>query len=600
MNDITNINHKLKNKMRTLLKTTFLIFGLFYSLISLGAYLTNVPVTIKQPDGKELNIYATGDEFHNWLHDKNGFTIIQNPKTGYYCYAILNNEEIIASKYIVGETDPQIVGLKPNINISPDKILAKRNEFLLNTPKKIVTSKSVVKSTLKSTQTLNNIVVYIRFADQTEFPANQATYTSMFNNTSTGANSVRNYFKEATYDDLDISTTFYPTNNGTTIISYQDNHIRDYYVPHSAANDSGYTSQSSREHALLQNAISFVESQIPSSLNLDYDSDGYVDNICFIVRGGTTAWNTLLWPHRWSLWSVRDSLNGARVYDYNLQLEDHMSGSGVGVLCHEMYHTLGAPDLYHYNGDGMDPVGDWDLMEHTKNPPQHMGAYMKSEYGGWITSIPEITASGSYTLNPITSSSNNCYKIPISGSTEYLILEYRRKTGAFESSLPNSGLIVYRINESYHGNSSGSGAGGVSDEVYVFRLNGSTSNKGDNSNAYLSSNSGRTVFHNSSNPNCFISNGSLGNIYIKNISTAGSTISFDIRFCDDDNITYSNTNSLPQLSNASNSISTSGAVTVKSTDNVTFEAGGEVILNGGFEIQQGGVFEINMNGCGNK
>ena len=588
--------------MKTLLKTTFLIFGLLYSLISFGAYLTNVPVTIKQPNGKELKIYATGDEFHNWLHDIDGFTIIQNPKTGYYCYAILDKDEIIASKYVVGDIDPNKTDLKPNVNISSEKILAKRNEFMLATPQKAVISKAIDIKSLKTTVTLNNIVVYIRFADQTEFPANQATYTSMFNNTTSGANSMRNYFNEATYNEIDISTSFYPSNSGTTIISYQDNHIRDYYVPYSTANDSGYTSsqRTSREHALLQRAINFVESQIPTSLNLDYDSDGYVDNICFIVRGGTTAWNTLLWPHRWSLYSVSEYINSKRVWDFNFQLEDHLANSGVGVLCHEMYHTLGAPDLYHYNGDNMDPVGDWDLMEHTKNPPQHMGAYMKSEYGGWITTVPEITTSGSYTLNPITSSSNNCYKIPISGSSQYLFLEYRRKTGAFESSLPNSGLIIYRINESYNGNSSGSGAGGVTDEVYVFRLDGSTTSKGDNSNAYLSSSSGRIVFHNTSNPYCFISNGNLGNIYIKNISSAGSTISFDVRFCDDEDITYSNTNSLPSLTNASNSITTSGTVTVKNTDNVTFEAGDEVILNGGFEIQQGGVFEINMNGCGDK
>jgi hypothetical protein len=35
------------------------------------------------------------------LHDIDGYTIIQNPKTGYNCYAILDKDEIFASKYIV-------------------------------------------------------------------------------------------------------------------------------------------------------------------------------------------------------------------------------------------------------------------------------------------------------------------------------------------------------------------------------------------------------------------------------------------------------------------------------------------------------------------
>jgi M6 family metalloprotease-like protein len=73
-----------------------------------------------------------------------------------------------------------------------------------------------------------------------------------------------------------------------------------------------------------------------------------------------------------------------------------------------MFHSLGAPDLYHYSYDGLQPVYTWDVMETNLNPPQHMGAYMKYKYGEWITSIPVITSSGTYTLNPLTSSANNC------------------------------------------------------------------------------------------------------------------------------------------------------------------------------------------------
>ena len=93
---------------------------------------------------------------------------------------------------------------------------------------------------------------------------------------------------------------------------------------------------------------------------------------------------------------------------------------------------------------------------------------------------------------------------------------------------------------------------------------------------------------------------SSGSFYFNTTVWASGTLSFDIRFCDNNNVTYSNTSNLPSLTNASNKIQTSGTVIVKSTDNVTFEAGNEVILNGGFEIQLGGTFEINMNECGEK
>jgi len=574
-----------------------LCFFCIISLPSYGAYLTNVPITITQPDGTKIECFATGDEYYNWAHDKDGYTIIQDKNTGYYCYAVLINDELTASQYVVGKAMPKSVNLIPNINISGEKMLEKRNEFIQKTSQNAIFQNSGT-PLRGATGTVNNIVVYIRFADQTEFPAIQGTtYTPAFNSTSSGYSSMRNYFKEVSYNQLDVLTHFYPTNNGTVILSYQDAHNRDYYCPYDAVtNPNGYTSQATREHALLANAINYVASQIPSSLNLDYNNDGRVDNVCFIIRGGTTAWNTLLWPHRWSLYSQTVNINGKRVYDYNLLLENH---SGVSVLCHEMNHTFGAPDLYHYNGDGMQPVGPWDLMENNLTPPQHMGAYMKYKYGGWISSIPSITTSGTYTLQPLTSASNNCYKIPISGSSQYLVVEYRRKTGTFENSLPGSGLIIYRINESYSGNSNGVGAGGVSDGVYAFRPNGTTSIKGDIYNAHFSETLGRATFGNSTNPKCFLSNGNNGNIYIKNIrENTNGTLSFDIRFCDNVNVTYSNTNNLPTLTNASNSIQTSGTVVVKNTDNVTFEAGNEIILGPGFEVELGGTFEINMNDCG--
>ena len=97
-----------------------------------------------------------------------------------------------------------------------------------------------------------------------------------------------------------------------------------------------------------------------------------------------------------------------------------------------MFHTLGAPDLYHYTGNGISPVGGWDLMESTYNHPKHMLTFMKFRYGNWLTGIPEITSSGTYTLNPTNSLTNTCYKIASPYTTnEYFIVEYRRQQGLF-------------------------------------------------------------------------------------------------------------------------------------------------------------------------
>lgn len=55
---------------------------------------------------------------------------------------------------------------------------------------------------------------------------------------------------------------------------------------------------------------------------------------------------------------------------------------------------------------------------------------------------------------------------------------------------------------------------------------------------------------------------------------------------------------LPEVSNAVNTLNTSGSVIIKSTDRITFEAGQEIILNTGFEVQQGGQLDVNIVTCG--
>ncbi len=564
-----------------------------------AAYLENVPVTLTQPDGTIIECFATGDEYYNWVHDKDGYTIIQNPTTGYYCYAIRQGDELVASQYVVGKSNPLNTTLKPHANIPPEKMLMHRENILRNMKKE--SAQTVLKSTNKQhVGTLNNIVVYIRFSDQAEFSANQSYYTSLFNN-ETG-NSMKNYFREISYNKLAIHSHFYPTNNGVTIVSYQDSHERNYYCPYSEWNTIGYnndTERRIREHNLLEQAINYIKDQIPNSLNLDCNNDGLVDNICFIVKGGTTPYASLLWPHQWSLYTKTITINGKRVYDYNFHLENSLSSNNNAVLCHEMGHTFGAPDLYHSSNDAY-PVSHWDIMATHGKTPQYMGAYLKYKYTKWINDMPSISAPGIYTLQPLSSPTNNCYKIPLEGTTEYLVLEYRQCNGIFETSSNNirNGLLIYRINEQYNGNIDGIGYCGVTDEVYIFRPGETSTRQGTVSQANFSNTYNRTEFNKTTNPHCFISDGSTRDIYIKNITeNADGTLSFGFSYCGNNDKVFSNTSSLPNSTNVSGSLRTTGTVTVKATDNVVFQATDYIELGVGFEVKEGGTFTANVTGC---
>jgi M6 family metalloprotease-like protein len=481
-----------------------------------AAYLQNVPQTLRQPDGTLFQCLASGDEFYHWLHDKDDFTIVQDPGSGYFVYAVSDESgDIVPSAFIAGRIAPALFGLKPGLRKSPAFARARRDAWRVQAIAQPI-------EPAPKTGLLNNLVVFIRFLGEGEFANTLSAYQTNFN---AGTNSLQNYYREASYNTLTISTTFYPA-PGATVISYEDGHPRDYYrIYNAVTNPSGYqgdTDRRLREHTLLMNAVNAVSAQIPGTLNIDGDLDGNVDNICFIVSGSSEGWSELLWPHMWYLYSFNVSINGKRVWSYNFQLNGS-SGPGPSVLSHEMGHSLGAPDLYRYSYNGV-PVGPWDLMAYNANPPQHMGAYMKSRYMGWISSIPTITTSGTYQLSPLTSSTNNCYKIVSPNSTtEYFIVEYRRKTGNFEISLPGEGLLVYRINTAASGNS-----GGPPDEIYIYRLNGTPSADGDYNSAVFSSGAGRTEINDSSNPSGFLSGGTPGGLNISGVGSIGSTISFTV------------------------------------------------------------------------
>jgi M6 family metalloprotease-like protein len=493
-----------------------IFIGIIFSLTSISlnaAWFNNLPHTATQPDGSVIECFVSGDEFFNWMHDKDGYTIIAGDD-GYYYYALLHNNELTASQFRADTSDPLQENLQPWTLISEKQYKQIREEFLSLAPKGV---------TAPHTGDMNSLVVYIRFSDQTEFTTPRTVYDAKFNDPNSA--SQKNYFYEVSYENLLIESHHYPICDLTVNLSYQDVHPRAYYEPYHAVNNPiGYQNsnqRTQREHTLLANAVAFIEPEVPLDLIIDADNDDLVDNVCFIIRGGNGAWASLLWAHRWVLYSQDVYIHGKRVWDYTFQPE---SQNETRTLCHEMFHVLGAPDLYHYTGNGISPVGSWDLME---SGFVHMGAYMKWKYAeqNWIQEIPEITAAGTYTLNPLTSSENNAFRIAsLNSDHEFFIIEYRKKEGTYEMNIPGSGLLVYRIDPS-----AGDGnANGPPDEVYIYRPNGTPTNNGSVGQAHFNAALNRTAINDDTNPNSFLQNGEPGGLNIFNIGIAGNTITFDI------------------------------------------------------------------------
>ncbi len=491
----------------------FLVAMAVFALPSYGAWLDYVPITMIQPDGTKLQCYASGDEYHNWLHDQQGYTIVQHPRTGWYVYAQRSGEELAATEMVAGRDTP--AGLEPWITLPARRVSEIREKALA-----LMEPAAAAGPPMGN---VNNVVIFIRFSDDTLFTDLVSTYNAMFNTTTTGSGSLSDYFKVSSYNQVLITSHFFPTPSGATVASFQDSHPRAYYKPYDSTNNpTGYKSadRTSREQTLLHLALQAVKPQIPAGLNLDANADGRVDNVCFVIKGTNTGWSELLWPHMWSLFSYVDSLGGKRVTNYNFQIQSMM---GASVLCHEMGHSLGAPDLYRYNNKKITPVGSWDLMSNNTSPPQQMEVHMKVRYMKWLPALPIIKTPGRYVLNRLTVQTNNGYRIPSPYSTtQYFVVEYRsRKNTIYEQS--NEGLLVYRVDSIRSGN-----ANGPPDEIYVYRPGGDTNNTGTLASAAFSAQSGRTAINDWTNPWPFLSNQKAGGLNLSNISAAGDTIAFTL------------------------------------------------------------------------
>jgi M6 family metalloprotease-like protein len=490
-----------------------------------SAVLRNYPQTLVQPDGSLVQCYTSGDEFHHWLHDAQNYTIVQDPGTGNFVYALLDKGTLVPTAHVVGKADPQAVGLMPGANIAASAMQAMRQGILAKAASGAMAAGTV--------GTLNNIVVFIRFSDEPAgvFSEAPAVYESMFNSALPEVTSLFRYYREASYGQLNVLSTFYPS-SADVIVSCVDAHPRNYYRKYNAVtNPAGYAGGNdagTREQTMLANALRTVSAQIPADLAIDANNDGYVDNVCFVVSGGVEAWADLLWPHMSSLTIERVPINGKVVGTYNFQLRDALLNPGnmVYVLAHELFHSLGAPDLYHYSHLPPDPVGPWDIMDYSGNPPVHMSAYMKWKYGGWISSLPVISTPGVYALSPLVSSTRNCFKIPsIYSKKEFFVVEYRRAEGAFERTLPSSGLLVYRVNPDRHGN-----ADGPPDELYLYRPGGTISVNGSLSAAYMCADGGRTTLSDSTSPSGFLTDGSPGGLILRDVGYLGDSITFRVDF----------------------------------------------------------------------
>lgn len=501
------------------------LFGIF-TAAAWAAPFRFLPVELKQPDGRVVHCFLSGDEYFSWYHDGAGYTILRDKRTGFYVYAIREGDRIVPSEYVVGRTDPQAVPLE-KWTLPPMEWLYHHRRLARRRLQKMGAFHAPRQGEV------NNLVIFVHFQDQSGFDEPISKYEAIFNDTSGTAGSVYRYFKEISYGKFTVRSTFYPQSQDGKVASVQDPMTYGYYASFRSRWEGPDPSQTPErykaEEQIIVHAVKEIQSQVPPDLNIDINDDGYVDLITIIACGKQTSWGGLLWPHAGRLSDTLNiSIHGKKLGHYIFLVQKFAQiGVHTGTVAHEILHPIGLPDLYRYENKEISPVGEWDVMATAYPGPPYLSAYMRYKYAGWIDRIPEITQDGTYTLNPLQSPANNCYSIPSPFSDkQFFVVEYRRNVGVFEyNGIPGSGLIFYRIDTT---NGLRGNGGGPPDEVYVYRPGGTLTQCGETNHAYFSKESGRTVINDGTDPRSFLQDGSPGGLNVFNIGSAGEIISFDV------------------------------------------------------------------------
>jgi M6 family metalloprotease-like protein len=494
----------------------------------------NEEFTFTNPDGSTIRVRGTGNQYYAVFETLDGYTVVQDPATGFFVYAALSADknQLVPTGARVGEAEPQSLGLQRHIRIrresarqqagqSPLQEGEKRRWEVRREQKKA--RRQALRATIpmtdpeslpQATVTVGNYVglcILVRFPDVADTISQQEVSNfcnlpgySGFGN----SGSVRDYFFDNSRGKL--------TYTNTVTQYYTAAHNRSYYTDPAI-------SFGSRARELIVEALNWLKAQGFNFGQLSSDSGGFVYALNVFYAGPVVNnWSEGLWPHSWSLASPYDAGGGKKLFDY--QITNIGTSLTLRTFCHENGHMIcDYPDLYDYGSDSAG-IGNYCLMCYGGNNtnPVQISAYLKNE-SGWATKAVTITPGITASLN----AANNEFYILSKSATEYYIIENRQKTGR-DTFLPDAGLAVWHVDENGSNNNQQMTAGmhyecslEQADNDFDLEKN---ANAGDAEDLFSSPNN--TQFSDSTSPASKWWDGSNSGLNITNISASGPTMTF--------------------------------------------------------------------------
>jgi M6 family metalloprotease-like protein len=313
------------------------------------------------------------------------------------------------------------------------------------------------------TGSVRALAVLVDFSDKVKTV--QATFfdSLIFTAPVVGRGSVRDYFNEVSYGQIDIVTLNLPSTLGWQRAPWPSS----FYTFGNYCISSFYPLNCQK---LAEDIVDAINGVVDFS-QYDNNHDGVAEPI-MIVHAGKGAEYTGnpndIWSHSWSLRNER-FLDGVYVRNYVIMPEYYASVSAnssdmtIGVFAHEMGHGFwGLPDLYDtdYSSQGVGSwslmaLGSWNGIHGMGESPAWPDAYSRIKMG--ITSPNEITINGSITIPQATAqvADGTIFRLKNSSlnTNEYFLLENRQQAAnSYDEYLPGSGLLIWHIDESQSGN----------------------------------------------------------------------------------------------------------------------------------------------------
>ncbi len=423
-----------------------------------------VQYILTQPDGSTFIAHTWGDEWNNGIETIEGYSVLRMAN-GWWAYAEPQEDGTLAPA--MDGTRPMLVGVQSPAGLVPHA----RPGSLQSSPRWAGSSQENLPGResprAPTAGAMKTLVLLASFNDRSETYSAASFQELVF---STGASSLRNYFREVSYDIVDIQPA--AESCGTANDGITDWTNLGYNHPNTG------TYVDSRNQWIVKNVLTANDGCINFS-TFDSNGDGYIGSnellIMVVVAGFEKSYfitdTPSVWAHQWALDDIiPPTLDGKVVgnsaYGGYAQVgevhADHQAT--IGILAHEIGNLLNWPDLYDYSGSSSG-VGVWSLMgtgswngiTQAGDSPAHPDAWLKW-YQGWLVPTPVVLTMSDVAIaeaedNPVAfllrlNPGGVDWKLGAhSGTGEYFLVENRQQT-LYDSGLPGCGLLIWHVDES--------------------------------------------------------------------------------------------------------------------------------------------------------